>query len=72
MDYSDLDAVTWPYQLTEVVHRDLYSILDPKQPQLSAKGKTVLITGVSGGVGQASRCILIYVSGKRRDWYTTN
>ncbi|KAI2466454.1 NAD(P)-binding protein [Annulohypoxylon bovei var. microspora] len=53
MDYSNLDAVTWPYQLTKAVHRNLYAALDPSSPELSAEGKTVLITGVSGGVGKA-------------------
>lgn len=54
MDSPDLDAVTWPYQLTQVVHRDMYPTLEPSSPDLSARGKTVLITGVSGGVGKAS------------------
>ncbi|KAI1452829.1 NAD(P)-binding protein [Annulohypoxylon moriforme] len=53
MDYSDLDAVTWPYQLTKDMHRELYPTLDPANPDLAAGGKTVLITGVSGGVGKA-------------------
>ncbi|KAI1394295.1 NAD(P)-binding protein [Hypoxylon trugodes] len=53
MDHSDLNVVTWPYQLTEAVHRDLYPVLDPSRPELSAEGQTVLITGVSGGVGKA-------------------
>ncbi|KAI6080765.1 hypothetical protein F4821DRAFT_48814 [Hypoxylon rubiginosum] len=53
MDYSDLDAVTWPYQLTKTVHRDLYPTVEPSHPDLSAAGRTVLITGVSGGVGKA-------------------
>jgi len=52
MDYSDPDAFTLPYQLTKQVRRDVYPLLEPTQPELSAKGKTVLITGVSGGIGQ--------------------
>ncbi|CAJ2507087.1 Uu.00g082730.m01.CDS01 [Anthostomella pinea] len=52
MDYSDPNAFTWPYQLTKQVHRDVYPSLEPTQPELSAKGKTVLITGVSGGIGK--------------------
>ena len=55
MDHSDLNVVTWPYQLTEAVYRDLYPALDPSRPELSAKGQTVLITGVSGGVGKVSK-----------------
>ncbi|KAI1773339.1 hypothetical protein F4818DRAFT_443183 [Hypoxylon cercidicola] len=46
MDYSDPDAFTLPY------HRDVYPLFEPIQPELSAKGKTVLITGVSGGIGK--------------------
>jgi hypothetical protein len=53
MDYSDLDAVAWPYQLTAAVHCDMYPALDPARPELSAEGKMVLITSVSGGVGKA-------------------
>ncbi|KAF1952517.1 NAD(P)-binding protein [Byssothecium circinans] len=52
MDYSDPDAFTLPYQLTKQVRRDVYPLLEPTQPELSAKGKTVLITGVSGGIGK--------------------
>jgi NAD(P)-dependent dehydrogenase (short-subunit alcohol dehydrogenase family) len=52
MDYSDPDALTLPYQLTKQARRDVYPLLEPTQPELSAKGKTVLITGVSGGIGK--------------------
>ncbi|KAF4956386.1 hypothetical protein FSARC_11587 [Fusarium sarcochroum] len=52
MDYSDPDAFTLPYQLTKQIRRDVYPLLEPTQPELSAKGKTVLITGVSGGIGK--------------------
>ncbi|KAI1819400.1 hypothetical protein F4861DRAFT_139459 [Xylaria intraflava] len=54
MDYSDPDAFTLPYQLTKQVRRDVYPLIEPTQPELSAKGKTVLITGVSGGIGKAT------------------
>lgn len=53
MASEDLDAVTWPVQLTSTMHRDLYPRLEPSNPALSASGKTVLVTGVSGGVGKA-------------------
>ncbi|OTB02809.1 hypothetical protein M426DRAFT_322402 [Hypoxylon sp. CI-4A] len=53
MDYSDPNAFTWPYQLTKQIRRDVYPLLEPTQPELSAKGKTVLVTGVSGGIGKA-------------------
>lgn len=54
MDYSDPNAFTLPYQLTRQIRRDVYPLLEPTQPELSAKGKTVLITGVTGGIGKAS------------------
>ncbi|KAI0144611.1 NAD(P)-binding protein [Xylariaceae sp. FL1272] len=53
MDYSEPDAFTLPYQLTKQVRRDVYPPLEPTQPELSAKGKTVFITGVTGGIGKA-------------------
>jgi hypothetical protein len=52
MDYSDPDAFTFPFQLTKRIRRDVYPLIEPTQPELSAKGKTVLITGVSGGIGK--------------------
>ncbi|KAJ4079026.1 hypothetical protein NW760_014713 [Fusarium oxysporum] len=52
MDYSDPDAFTLPYQLTKQIRRDVYPLLEPTQSELSANGKTVLITGVSGGIGK--------------------
>lgn len=49
----DTGAITWLAQLTKTVHRDMYPLLEPSNPALSAEGKTVLITGVSGGIGKA-------------------
>lgn len=49
----DYDAITWPAQLTKAVHRDMYPPLNPSQPSLSAEGKIVLVTGVTGGIGRA-------------------
>jgi hypothetical protein len=49
----DYNAITWPIQLTKTVHRSLYPLLDPSNPDLSAAGKTVLITGATGGIGRA-------------------
>ncbi|KAI8935831.1 hypothetical protein NX059_007348 [Plenodomus lindquistii] len=53
LDETDLGAITWVSQLTKTCHRSLYPTLDPSEPHLSATGKTVLITGVSGSVGRA-------------------
>ncbi|KAI0485120.1 NAD(P)-binding protein [Xylariaceae sp. FL0804] len=52
MDYSDPNAFTLPFQLTKQIRRDVYPLLEPTQPALSAKGKTVLITGVTGGIAK--------------------
>lgn len=54
MEYSDPLAFTLPFQLTKQIRREVYPLLEPTQPELSAKGKTVLITGVSGGIGKVS------------------
>lgn len=54
MDYSDPNVFTLPLQLTKQVRRDVYPLLEPTQPELLAKGKIVLITGVSGGIGKVS------------------
>lgn len=67
MDYSDPNAFTLPYQLTKQIRRDVYPLLEPTQPELSAKGKTVLITGVSGGIGKVST-----ISETRLSFFVTN
>jgi NADP-dependent 3-hydroxy acid dehydrogenase YdfG len=52
-DEKDYNSITWPAQLTRGVHRSMYPFLEPNNPALSAAGKSVLITGVSGGIGRA-------------------
>jgi hypothetical protein len=47
----DPNAITWPTQLTKSLHRDVYPLLEASSPDLSAAGKTVLITGATGGLG---------------------
>ena len=47
----DPNAYTTPFQLTKGLHRDLYPAVDPMNPELKATGKTVLITGATGGIG---------------------
>lgn len=37
--------------LTKTVHKALYPAIDPKNPKLSASGKTVIISGGAGGIG---------------------
>lgn len=38
---------------TTVIHREPYAAISPSRPQLSQKGKVVLVTGSSGGIGLA-------------------
>jgi NADPH:quinone reductase-like Zn-dependent oxidoreductase len=47
----DTNAFTATFQLTKTVRRDIYNAIDPKNPDLSAAGKTILITGATGGIG---------------------
>ncbi|KAL7934396.1 cellulase signal transduction associated dehydrogenase [Trichoderma chlorosporum] len=42
------------FSYTQVVHNKTYDGIDPKLPALSTKNKVVLITGASGGIGQAT------------------
>ncbi|MCJ1445009.1 MAG: hypothetical protein MMC23_005513 [Stictis urceolatum] len=48
----DPDVFTKPFQLTKSMHRDVYPAIDPKNPQLSAAGQCVLITGAGGTIGR--------------------
>lgn len=50
----DPNAFTTPFQLTKSMRREIYPAIDPKNPELSAVGKTVLITGATGGIGGVS------------------
>ncbi|KAF9693909.1 hypothetical protein EKO04_008165 [Ascochyta lentis] len=47
----DPNAFTTPFQLTKKMRREIYPAIDPSNPTLSAAGKTVLITGATGGIG---------------------
>ena len=40
------------HQFTKTVHRDQYPSIDPASPKLSQKGKTVIVTGASQGLGK--------------------
>jgi hypothetical protein len=50
----DVNMFTSPFQLTKSMHRELYAAVEPSNPALSAKGKVVIITGASGGLGAVS------------------
>ncbi|THX69415.1 NAD(P)-binding protein [Aureobasidium pullulans] len=47
----DANAYTIPFQFTKSLRRDVYPAIDPKNPELNAAGKVVLITGAGGGIG---------------------
>ncbi|CAM1511303.1 Fc.00g088160.m01.CDS01 [Cosmosporella sp. VM-42] len=40
-------------QITKVLHRASYASIDPSRPELSQRGRTVLVTGSSSGIGLA-------------------
>ncbi|KAL5113572.1 hypothetical protein ACEQ8H_008552 [Pleosporales sp. CAS-2024a] len=43
-----------PNSATKAFHKTTYPALDPKRPELSLKGKTIVITGGGTGIGAAS------------------
>ncbi|TIA77071.1 NAD(P)-binding protein [Aureobasidium pullulans] len=47
----DANAYTIPFQFTKSLRRDVYPAINPKNPELNAAGKVVLITGAGGGIG---------------------
>ncbi|KAL5320073.1 hypothetical protein ACEPPN_013133 [Leptodophora sp. 'Broadleaf-Isolate-01'] len=49
----DPNTPTTPFMLTKSLHRDVYPAVDPTNPDLSAKGKVVIVTGAGGGLGYA-------------------
>ena len=50
----DVNMFTSPFQLTKSMHRDIYPAIEPSNPELSAKGKVLVITGAGGGLGAVS------------------
>ncbi|KAF2871137.1 hypothetical protein BDV95DRAFT_573352 [Massariosphaeria phaeospora] len=51
MSSPDPDQWVKSQQFTRSTHRDVYPAVDPAQPSLSQKGKVVVITGASQGIG---------------------
>lgn len=45
------DQLVRNQQFTSTTHRDIYPAIDPRQSSLSQKGKVVIITGASRGLG---------------------
>ncbi len=41
------------FSLTTKIHKSVYPAISPSRPALSQAGKTVLVTGASGGIGYA-------------------
>ena len=47
----DPDQFTTPFMITKTKHRDPYPAILPSNPSNSQKGKIIIITGASGGIG---------------------
>lgn len=45
---------TTPFQLTKTIRRDPYGAISPTNPELSAAGKIIVITGGGTGLGAVS------------------
>ncbi|KAK5058537.1 hypothetical protein LTR84_010800 [Exophiala bonariae] len=45
---------TTPFQLTKTIRRDPYDAISPTNPELSAAGKVIIITGGGSGLGAAA------------------
>lgn len=48
----DPHAFTTTNSFTKTLYRDVYPAIDPKSPDLSQKGKVVIVTGASRGIGK--------------------
>jgi hypothetical protein len=55
MAQVDPHMFTTSNSITNRVYRDVYPAVDPRSPALSQKGKIVLITGASRGLGKLVR-----------------
>lgn len=54
MDFSHLplDYFVTSTQFTKTTYRDVYPAIDPESDPLNQKGRVVLITGASHGIGR--------------------
>jgi hypothetical protein len=57
--FAPADAMTAPFQLTASMHRDVYPAVEWIRPNLSAKGKVVLVVGAGGGLGYVSSSMFL-------------
>ncbi|KAF2111785.1 short chain dehydrogenase-like protein [Lophiotrema nucula] len=67
-------AYTLPFQLTKKIHRDVPPELSPGNPDISAKGKIIVITGGGSGIGAAAAKVWVQagaegvvIAGRRRE-----
>lgn len=54
MSAPDADMFTMANSLTKDYNREIYPAVDPTNPDLSAAGKVVVITGAAGGIEYVS------------------
>ncbi|PQE04027.1 oxidoreductase short chain dehydrogenase reductase family protein [Rutstroemia sp. NJR-2017a BVV2] len=50
----DPNQFTTPFSITKAIHRDPYYAIEPSNPANNQKGKIIIITGASAGIGAAA------------------
>ena len=58
----DPDQFTGPFMATRTKRRDPYPAVDPSNPSNSQKGRIIIITGASGGIGAVGEPITFTVN----------
>jgi hypothetical protein len=56
MDNLPVDHFVKSQQFVRTTHRDVYPAIEPTQASLSQKGKVVIVTGASQGLGARVSC----------------
>jgi hypothetical protein len=65
-DFSPPHGFTVNGAFTSSVYRDVYPAVDPTRSELSQKGKVVLVTGASRGIGKVRAPIIIQILQQNR------
>jgi hypothetical protein len=57
----DPDQFTTPFMATQTKRRNPYPAIDPSSPSNSQKGRIIIITGASGGIGAVRESVTFTV-----------